>query len=208
MERLGIVDELMERRESVVASLSPVARHQAFPTVYARPVPRGELPSEETGKLLAKIQKMAGEIASLKEENSRLRLTIEGIPYRKEEPSVGPPAIPILDVMQRFCDRMNADGLSLGDEQWSLSLLRSARRSHPVVYPRHVCMWLIRTICSEPSYPKIGFAFGGFDHTSVIHGIKKTPEILKKRPDLLKVATDVLRSYGIVLARLEEGGQS
>src|SRR5262245_31046847 len=39
-ERLGISDSLEAERTLIAARLSPAARHQAFPHVYARPIPR------------------------------------------------------------------------------------------------------------------------------------------------------------------------
>jgi hypothetical protein len=203
MERLGIVDDLVERRESIAASLSPSARHQAFPTIYARPVPVGEKRGEQVPKLSAEIAKLKGQITTLQEENARLR-TLQGA--RFEDP-LEPVTIPIVAVMHKFCDAMNEAGLTVGDEKWSLELLRSARRAHPISHPRHVCMWLVRTVCSQPSFPKIGHAFGGMDHTSVMNGLKKTPAHLSRYPALLKIAAEVMRSFGVVLARLEEGGK-
>jgi hypothetical protein len=204
MERLGIVDEMVERRQSIAATLSPSARHQAFPTIYARPVPIGEKRGEQVPKLSAEIAKLKGQLTALQEENARLR-ALQGAKF--EDP-LEPVTIPIVAVMHKFCDVMNEAGLMVGDEKWSLELLRSARRSHTISHPRHVCMWIVRTVCSQPSYPKIGFAFGGMDHTSVLHAMKCAPGWLASNPALLKVATDVLRSFGVVLARLEEGGRS
>lgn len=204
MERLGIVDELVERRESVVASLSLSARHQAFPTIYARPVPIGEKRGEQVPKLSAEIAKLKGQVAALKEENARLR----ALRSAKTDDPLEPVTVPIVAVMHKFCDVMNEAGFMVGDEKWSLELLRSARRSHPISHPRHVCMWTVRTVCSLPSYPKIGHAFGGMDHTSIMHAMKCAPRWMAANPALLKVATDVLRSFGVVLARLEEGGRS
>lgn len=207
MERIGIVDDLREAHESVVSRLSPTARHQAFPQKYARPVPRGELPSESTSKLLSKIQKLTAELDAAKAEIEILRFALACKQEPSEDPTDESADIPVKQVMQRFCDRMNAEGLMVGDEMWSLTLLRSPRRAHAISHPRHVCMWLVRTICSRPSFPKIGFAFGGRDHTSVMHALRRAPAHLSRYPALLKVATDVLRSYGIILARLEAGGQ-
>ena len=204
MERLGIVDEMVERRESIAARLSPSARRQAFPTIYAMPVPRDQtIMVDKSPKLLAEIENLKGRVAELNAENARLRDMLDakaGLP-----PSSA--SVPIVDVMSRFCDAMNAAGLQVGDEKWSLALLKTSRRAHPISHPRHVCMWLVRTICGEPSFPVIGHAFGGKDHTTVMHAMGRAPSWLAADPSLLKVATDVLRSFGVVLARLEEGGK-
>jgi hypothetical protein len=204
MERLGIVDEMVERREAMVAPLSPGARHQAFPNKYARPVPRDQVPHvDKSPKLLAEIERLKSRVAELKAENARLRDMLDakaGVPRSSA-------SVPIIAVMSRFCDAMNAAGLQIGDEKWSLALLRTSRRAHPISHPRHVCMWLVRTICAEPSFPAIGHAFGGKDHTTVMHAMERAPSWMAADPSLFKVATEVLRSFGAAAARLEEGGK-
>ncbi len=47
----------------------------------------------------------------------------------------------------------------------------SKKRTRAVSRPRQVAMWLCREITSH-SYPEIGDAFGGRDHTTVIHAVK------------------------------------
>jgi chromosomal replication initiator protein len=50
--------------------------------------------------------------------------------------------------------------------------LCSERRSQNIVYPRQVAMYLSREL-TDSSLPKIGRAFGGRDHTTVIHATSK-----------------------------------
>ncbi|MBS1197571.1 MAG: chromosomal replication initiator protein DnaA [Proteobacteria bacterium] len=47
----------------------------------------------------------------------------------------------------------------------------SKKRTRAIARPRQVAMWLCREITSH-SYPEIGDAFGGRDHTTVIHAVK------------------------------------
>lgn len=47
----------------------------------------------------------------------------------------------------------------------------SKKRTRAISRPRQVAMWLCREITSH-SYPEIGDAFGGRDHTTVIHAVK------------------------------------
>ena len=50
--------------------------------------------------------------------------------------------------------------------------LLGKRRNKELVYPRQIAMYLIRTEL-QFSYPKIGKALGGKDHTTVMHGVEK-----------------------------------
>ena len=50
--------------------------------------------------------------------------------------------------------------------------LKSARRQRSILYPRQVAMYLCRTL-TESSLPEIGRAFGGRDHSTVLHAIEK-----------------------------------
>ena len=48
----------------------------------------------------------------------------------------------------------------------------SNRRSRVVARPRQIAMYLSKT-CTTKSLPEIGKLFGGRDHTTVIHELKK-----------------------------------
>jgi len=54
----------------------------------------------------------------------------------------------------------------------SLSDLKTKRRNKNVVMPRQIAMYLARQL-TNLSFPEIGEAFGGKDHTTVLHSCKK-----------------------------------
>ena len=54
--------------------------------------------------------------------------------------------------------------------------LMSARRSRSVARPRQVAMFLSKMLTSK-SLPEIGRRFGGRDHTTVIHAVRKIEEL-------------------------------
>ena len=54
----------------------------------------------------------------------------------------------------------------------NLSDMTSSRRSISIARPRQMAMFLCKDITSF-SYPEIGKAFGGKDHTTVMHAVKK-----------------------------------
>lgn len=55
--------------------------------------------------------------------------------------------------------------------------LISKRRTKAVVRPRHIAMYLAKTLTTR-SLPDIGRRFGGRDHSTVIHAVNKISEIL------------------------------
>ena len=70
--------------------------------------------------------------------------------------------------------------------------LKSAKRLKALVLPRQVAMYLSRQLTSS-SYPDIGERFGGKDHSTIIHAIKKIekalPEDLQLRGALNSIKT-------------------
>ncbi|MBP9853891.1 MAG: chromosomal replication initiator protein DnaA [Candidatus Omnitrophica bacterium] len=65
----------------------------------------------------------------------------------------------------------------------SLSDLRSTKRNKNIVLARQVAMYLARTTASM-SFPEIGNAFGGKDHTTVLHSCKKIEQEMQKDENL------------------------
>lgn len=67
--------------------------------------------------------------------------------------------------------------------EWGVSKvdLLSARRTEDVVVPRQAAMFLARRLGSR-SLPEIGHRFGGRDHTTVIHAVRKTEERMAADP--------------------------
>ncbi len=55
--------------------------------------------------------------------------------------------------------------------------LISKRRTKAVVRPRHIAMYLAKTMTTR-SLPDIGRRFGGRDHSTVIHAVNKITETL------------------------------
>ena len=57
-----------------------------------------------------------------------------------------------------------------------ISDMASARRARAVARPRQVAMYLAKTLTAR-SLPEIGRKFGGRDHTTVMHAVKKVEEL-------------------------------
>ena len=59
----------------------------------------------------------------------------------------------------------------------------SKRRHAHIVLPRQIAMYLAKEL-TQKSLPEIGEAFGGRDHTTVLHAMRKIAEQRQHDPDL------------------------
>ncbi|WP_202113234.1 chromosomal replication initiator protein DnaA [Paenibacillus sp. MMS18-CY102] len=91
-------------------------------------------------------------------------------------PSSRPKMITIQDIQQKVGEFY---GLRLEE-------FKARKRTKAVAYPRQIAMYLSREL-TDYSLPKIGEAFGGRDHTTVIHAHEKITTQLKTDPDLYKI---------------------
>ena len=64
-----------------------------------------------------------------------------------------------------------------------LADMQSARRARAVARPRQVAMYLAKQLTAR-SLPEIGRKFGGRDHTTVMHAIRKIEELMETDPGI------------------------
>ncbi|GMG82206.1 chromosomal replication initiator protein DnaA [Paralimibaculum aggregatum] len=81
--------------------------------------------------------------------------------------------VSIDDIKRKVCDHYR---LRMSD-------IVSARRARAVARPRQVAMFLAKQLTTK-SLPEIGRGFGGRDHTTVIHAVKKIEELKATDPQL------------------------
>jgi chromosomal replication initiator protein len=72
-----------------------------------------------------------------------------------------------------------------------LTDMHSARRARTVARPRQVAMFLSKQLTAR-SLPEIGRKFGGRDHTTVMHAVRKVEELMTEDPSFAQ-DVDVLR---------------
>jgi chromosomal replication initiator protein len=72
-----------------------------------------------------------------------------------------------------------------------LSDLKSDKRLKALVVPRQIAIYLCRDL-TKCSYPEIGEKFGGKDHSTIIHSVKKVERLLTQDLDF-KGTVDLLR---------------
>lgn len=72
-----------------------------------------------------------------------------------------------------------------------LSDMHSPRRARAIARPRQVAMYLCKTL-TQRSLPEIGRKFGGRDHTTVMHAVKKVEELIVEEKTIAE-DVDLLR---------------
>jgi len=82
------------------------------------------------------------------------------------------------EIMKQVCEHYN---LRMSD-------MVSARRTRSIARPRQMAMYLAKKLTPR-SYPEIGRKFGGRDHTTVLHGVRKIEELITQDS---QVAEDAL----------------
>jgi chromosomal replication initiator protein len=74
-----------------------------------------------------------------------------------------------------------------------ISDMLSKRRSRSVARPRQVAMALSKELTNH-SLPEIGDAFGGRDHTTVLHACRKIAELRESDADICEDYKNLLRT--------------
>ena len=71
--------------------------------------------------------------------------------------------------------------------------MTSTRRSINIARPRQIAMYFCKLLTTF-SYPEIGKNFGGKDHTTVMHAVKKIEALLIVDQNLKKQLFDIKKS--------------
>ena len=77
----------------------------------------------------------------------------------------------------------------------SIDELLSSSRSAPVAWPRQVAMYLAREL-TDQTLPAIGRAFGGRNHTTVLHACRRTAERIAADPEAQEVVRELTERLG------------
>jgi chromosomal replication initiator protein len=76
----------------------------------------------------------------------------------------------------------------------SVEAVRGRSRQRPIVGARQTAMYVIREL-TDLSYPAIARLFGGRDHTTVIHAVEKTQNVMKDRQQVFDQVNELLRMF-------------
>lgn len=77
--------------------------------------------------------------------------------------------------------------------------LKGEKRTTAIVRPRQIAMFEIARQRPDKSYPEIGRFFGGRDHTTVLHSVKRAKEILGVSSDEECWADRSAKRVGIIV---------
>jgi chromosomal replication initiator protein len=72
-------------------------------------------------------------------------------------------------------------------------LLTGSKRSRDITYPRQIAMFLCREL-TDLSLPKIGQAFGGKDHTTVLHACEKVQEEIQRNSETRRAISEMKKN--------------
>ncbi|WP_397334156.1 chromosomal replication initiator protein DnaA [Paenibacillus sp. VMFN-D1] len=89
-----------------------------------------------------------------------------------------PQMISIQDIQERVGDYY---GLRIED-------FKARKRTRAVAFPRQIAMYLSREL-TDYSLPKIGEAFGGRDHTTVIHAHEKIASVIREDQEIHQIVS-------------------
>jgi chromosomal replication initiator protein len=90
----------------------------------------------------------------------------------------------------REIQQQTADAFGVSIEQ-----LLSSSRAAPVTWPRQVAMYLAREL-TDQTLPAIGRAFGGRNHTTVMHACRRTAERIAQDPEALETVRKLTEQLG------------
>jgi chromosomal replication initiator protein len=94
--------------------------------------------------------------------------------------------ITIDQIQRKVCDFF---GIRLSD-------LKAKTRTKAIAFPRQIAMYLARQL-THASLSEVGRAFGGKDHTTVLHAVDKVQTLLQEDPKLRKTVDGLIQ--GITL---------
>jgi len=77
-----------------------------------------------------------------------------------------------------------------------LSDLKARNRTKAIAFPRQVAMYLARQLTHAP-LAEIGNAFGGKDHTTVIHAVDRIQTALQEDPKFRRILEALIQSIKV-----------
>lgn len=90
------------------------------------------------------------------------------------------------DMVKESINKVNVEGIQKTVSEFfniTLTELKATKRTKNIVLPRQIAMYLSRQL-TNLSLPEIGHAFGGKDHTTILHAFKKIEKNLMQNKDL------------------------
>jgi chromosomal replication initiator protein len=192
----ALEERLRERFEAgLVCDVAPPDRATRL-TILRKRVAQDDVGDVELGALELIADRVEANIRAL--EGALIRVvafgSLTGRPVTAElaaevldglYPELTPRARSLREIQERTCE---AFGVSLDD-------MLSPSRAQPLTWPRQVAMYLAREL-TDATLPAIGRAFGGRNHTTVLHAYRKTAERIATDPDAYEAVRRLTESLG------------
>lgn len=195
---IGLYAEQLAKREGAVARLSPAARHQAFPKLYAQPLPR----SDTSAELKEELLRLCADNRRLTEENRILRGQIAAAMAEVDKlhtmalpANITPRRVTCGEVLAAYVKALEAAGYQVNGMPYTIENITSPRRMRGEAWPRLVAMWLCVKLCRGATMAVIGHTFGGRDHTTILSGRRRAEPIMDAMPVLRAAALSVLATF-------------
>jgi chromosomal replication initiation ATPase DnaA len=102
-----------------------------------------------------------------------------------EDDEAPPKIIKITQIQEAVCARYNVSRIDLV----------SSRKTMDVVLPRQIAMYLAKKLTLR-TMAEIGCRFGGRDHSTVLHSVRKITSRMMESPDLAAEIADIKKSLG------------
>ncbi len=80
--------------------------------------------------------------------------------------------------------------------QIKVTELKSPKRLKNIVFPRQIAMYICRKL-TNLSYPEIGAKFGGKDHSTIIHAVKKIDKLIAEDIQMKVMIEKIIDNLGI-----------
>ena len=151
---------------------------------------RIDLPDETAFFIAQRIR------SNVRELEGALKRIIAHVQFTGADVNVGLVKEVLRDLLAIQARQVNLDNIQrLVAEYYKLKIsdLLSARRNRSVARPRQVAMALAKELTSH-SLPEIGDAFGGRDHTTVLHACRKVKQLREADTDIEEDYQSLLRS--------------
>lgn len=172
----ALEDRLRERFEAgLVVDISPPDLDTRV-TILRKRVTQDDLADVDTAALELIAERVESNIRAL--EGALIRVvafgSLTGRPVTAElagevlaglYPELASPPSSVDQIQQRICETFGI----------SMDQLLSTSRAQPVAWPRQLAMYLAREL-TDATLPAIGRAFGGRNHTTVLHACRRTAE--------------------------------
>ena len=170
----GIQERLRSRFESGISiEIEPPELEMRVGILLKKADQEGIALSESVAFFIAKLLR-----ANVRELEGALRKVIAYSRFHKQEITVDSTKSALKDLLNNNQDQISIESIQkVVADYYKISLvdMHSKKRPKNIAFPRQIAMYLVKEL-TQKSLPEIGASFGGRDHTTVLHAVRKINE--------------------------------